>query len=33
MGGLYPLSELEQKELDIPAPGSDKVSRLTDKRS
>lgn len=33
MGGLYPLSELEEKELDIPAPGSDKVSRLTDKRS
>ena len=33
LGGLYPLAELEDAKIEIPAPGSDDVSRYTDRRS
>lgn len=33
IGGLYPLADLETAGIDIPAPGSDEVSRYTDRRA
>jgi hypothetical protein len=33
LGGLFPLSELEEAGIEIPAPGSDEVSRYTDRQS
>jgi len=32
MGGLFPLAELEEAHVEIPAPGSDEGSRLVDRR-
>jgi hypothetical protein len=32
LGGLYPLAELEDRGVEIPAPGSDEGSRLVDRR-
>ena len=32
MGGLYPLSDLESRGINIPAPGSDESSREVDRR-
>ena len=32
MGGLFPLAELEERGVEIPAPGSDEGSRLVDRR-
>lgn len=32
LGGLYPLAEMEERGIEIPAPGSDEGSRIVDRR-